>query len=589
MLRKSINQRSSLIRGSNDLVPKSPISDKKNRSENLTGSSWLQDAIKDIWILLLNRSDFELEDDFFSLGGDSMKAIQLASYLYDLSKVELTLTDVFNNSSIVRLSRLVTQKSSLIGEQTPGIIVPIEDQEYYNVSHGQKRLWITSQTKGTEASYNMHLAYELTNLDIDKFSQVFEILVKRHESLRTSIISIDNEPKQKVNNKVSLPVLQVVPINESLSKVALDELIFKEVQRPFELTQSSLFRAVLFTRDNSRNHVFVFTIHHIISDGWSMSVFINEVLNIYGSLTHVDSAPVIKQELQYRDYAAYHNQMMNEGSLLKYETYWMNKFAKKVAPVDIPPDFLRPAIKTFNGNTIRFRLEENLTKRLINHGHENGLTPYVIFLAGVNALLHYYTGQSDLVIGSGTTGRDYIGLDNQIGFFVNTIPFRLAVNANESFSMMLENTKKMVLEGYENQKYPFDVLIDKLKLKRQADRSPLFEIMAIVQQTDITNKSGINELHGVSVKHYQLAQDVSKFDLQFVLVKNHDQLDIDITYNTDLYAPTTIQGLFRNYTILLSALLQNPSRVLAEQIKVLHEEATSLLNIVNDTDIEYLD
>ncbi|NVM67832.1 amino acid adenylation domain-containing protein, partial [Mucilaginibacter sp. SG538B] len=334
-----------------------------------------------------------------------------------------------------------------------------------------------------------------------------------------------------------------------------------------------LLRVAIYQLADDR-WLFTYVMHHIISDGWSMGLLVNELRGLYnvftGEASDQNSFPL---SIQYKDYAAWQQAELISGGLESQKAYWANQFEGPLPVLELPTDKLRPVLKMNKGKRLTRLINSELIKKIEAVGQQQQSTLFMGLLAVVNILLYRYSGQEDIIIGSPIAGRDHIDLEGQLGLYVNTLALRTKFKGEDNYIQLLNNVREITLKGYEHQNYPFDVLVEDLQLQRDMSRNPLFDIMIVLQDTQIP----VNELRGLKVSRYQgELQETSKFDLLFDFTPSEDGLHLSIEYNSDLYFENTIARFFDHYVGLLQAIAINPSTTIRELDYLGTEEKSQL-------------
>ena len=306
--------------------------------------------------------------------------------------------------------------------------------------------------------------------------QAFETLIERHESLRTTFITVDGEPRQRIRSfaESGFKVAEVNLRGDRDGEEKAREYAQQESIRPFDLEQGPLLRCVLLELESDRS-LFLFTMHHIISDGWSMGVLIKEVLSLYEAYSSGRSNPLLPLRIQYKDYTYWQNSQLTGEGLQVHRDYWLNQLLGDLPVLDLPTDYARPAVKTYNGHSVSYVLEPLLSRKLQDLSNRSGSSLFMTLLAGINVLLYRYTGQEDIILGSPIAGRVHSDLEGQIGFYINMLALRTRLSGDESFEDLLEKVKETSLNAYEHQVYPFDKLVEELDLQRDMSRSAVYD------------------------------------------------------------------------------------------------------------------
>jgi amino acid adenylation domain-containing protein len=543
----------------------------------------LEEKLVQFWEKILVRTPIGINDNFFELGGHSIKGMQLIATIYQNLNVKLELGNLFAYPTISELAEII----NLAVEVPYKTIEPIQEQSYYEISHAQKRIWVLSQFEDGKIAYNIPKAYICDgNLNFQAFVDAFKSLVQRHESLRTTFITLKGEVKQVIHTASALKFkVEHVDIRGEQDKEArVKELADLEAKVIFDLEKGPLLKLKLIQTEEECT-VILFTIHHIITDGWSMEVMIRDLLQFYNAYSLGHENPLIPLKIQYKDYAFWQNKQLQEASVLGHQSYWLNQFEGEVPVLEFPVDYPRPVVKTYNGNRKSFILNKTFKDGLTSLGHEHGASLFMTLLSTLKVLFYKYTGQQDMVIGSPIAGREYPGLDDQIGYYLNTLPIRTPFSENQCFEDLLNQIKINVLNAYAHQVYPFDKLVDDLILERDMSRSPLFDVMMVLQNTELPGN--VEEgASGICIKEYHADFNISKFDITFSFIEVKHGISFTIEYNTDLFKESSINRLAEHYINLVKDIIEH-SKISLWKLKCVSDEEVSLLNSFNDTAADY--
>jgi amino acid adenylation domain-containing protein len=520
-------------------------------------------AVARIWEEVLNKP-VSMDDNFFDIGGHSLKALQVISRIFKELSVKLAFRDLFTYPVLSRLSALI---STAIRE-TYLPIPRVSEQETYPLSNSQKRLWVLSQIEAQSVAYNISTLYKLKGaLDITALATSVRQLIERHESMRTVFVEVDGEPRQRI-----LPARQ--------SGI---ELVFRDfrdtqgarahaeriVQLPFDLEQGPLFRMELL-QTAEEEYLLVCSIHHIISDEWSMQIMVKELIGMYNGEEQPASLPI-----QYRDYAVW--QQEQAGS---HRQFWLSKFSGELPVLELPADYSRPAMQQHRGSQVRYRFSIDQSSAFRQLLQQQRATQFMGVLTLVNILLFRYSGQSDLIIGTPVAGRQHPDLEDQIGYYLNTLPLRNEINGENNFIQVLEHIRQTTIEAFSHQAYPFDLLVEELDLNRDLSRSPLFDVMVVLQNANQDNDLSLN---GIETELLGLEDTISKFDLSFYFEQN----DLRIEYNTDLFSRERIEHMARHLEGLLDAILLQPAIAVSSLSYLSASEQDELLHTFNNTGIDW--
>ncbi|WP_298510525.1 non-ribosomal peptide synthetase [uncultured Kordia sp.] len=543
----------------------------------------VQKQFFNLWAEILEKTDFGIHDNFFALGGNSIKAMRIMAKAAKEMNLKVKLSELFNNPTIDLLSKAVSDISTLEEKE----ITPIPLSEYYELSNAQKRLWILDQFNEEKHAYNIFWSCKLYGkIDVEIFNKSFQSVIDRHESFRTNFVVVDELPKQKitpkeeVDYKINYRDLSAVQNIEQEIAAIIEE----EQKRTFNLAEGSLMNVQLL-QINAEEHILLLNIHHIISDGWSVNVLVNELKTLYNAYSEGKPNPLSKLQIQYKDYVAFLNKQLAASSIDVHKEYWLEKFSGELPVLNITTDFPRPPIKTVNGHIQRVVLTEDKVAELRTLGEQQGASLFMIFLGALKVLLFRYTGQQDLIVGSPVAGRNVAGLDDQIGFYVNTLAMRTTIHPEFSFCEVLEKVKETALEAYEHQIYPFDTLVEELKLERDLARSPLFDVM-IAMQSNTLNSDELAEVEGIKIDSYPVNSCVSKFDFNFNFVETATGFELELEYNTDIFSAQRVERLLSHYQNILAEVAQNPS-VLVREVTYISAQEKNKLTTSNSTNIEF--
>ncbi|MHB8065926.1 MAG: amino acid adenylation domain-containing protein, partial [Ruminiclostridium sp.] len=536
-------------------------------AEYIPPSNSTEERLAEIWKETLGIKRVGINDNFFDVGGHSLKAALLVSKIYKEFNVEIPLREVFNNPVIKELAEYI--KSS--GESTFSPVIPVEKREYYPLSSAQKRIYILNQLEGEGTSYNMPTVMSVEGyVDKDRLEKSFEQLVERHELLRTSFETVNGEPMQQVHSEAEFKI-EYIEADENCKENKINDFV-----RTFDLSQAPLLRLRLIKVTKDR-HLLLFDMHHIISDGTSMNVIIRDFKQIY------EGKELSKLRIQYKDYSVWQNKLLKSDRIEKQEKYWINTFSGDIPVLNMPLDYQRPPVQSFEGSRIVFESGQELICRLEIIAKETQTTIYMVLLAAYNILLYKYTGQKDIVVGTPIAGRPYEDFQDIIGMFVNTIAIRNNFEECKSYKDLLLKVKENALQAYENQDYPFEELVEKLDIQRDMGRNPLFDTMFVLQNTGDMDIN-INEL---SFNPYPIENKVSKFDITLYAVERNNKIYFELEYCAKLYKKGTMERLAGHYINILNEISTDIQTGLSEISMLSQQEKDQILYQFNDTKTEY--
>lgn len=544
-----------------------PAIREQSDQEYIAPRTMQEKQLVEIWKNVLGSQNISMLDNFFEIGGHSLRATQLSSKIHQELNVEISLRDIFQAPTIETMAILLAERSS-----TVYISIPKATQnEYYPVSSAQKRLYVLNQLEGGELSYNMTGVFTVEGeLDQERLLSAFNQLINNHESLRTSFSLIDGEPVQHIHSEVVFDIEQL-----DMKDKNIDDVISSFV-RPFNLHQAPLIRVGL-TSQKENKCLFLIDMHHIISDGISVTLLTKELTRLY------QDEQITVSSIQYKDYAVWQRQQIEQNNLINSENYWLNTFENDLPVLDIPLDYPRPSVRSFAGNTFSFTIDEEDTVALKKLAKQTETTLYMVLLAAYSTFLYKYTSQEDIIIGSPVAGRAHTELDHVIGMFVNTLALRTYPTGKKTFNDYLYEVKETVLQSFEHQYYPLEILVDKLQLDRDPSRNPIFDTLFVLQNTEQTDDQ-MNDLH---LEVYPYTSNIAKFDLSLHVVEQENKFIFSFEYATALYHLESIKR-FANHLKQILHTISNNQNINLNKIEVITPiEKKEIIECFNATAINY--
>ncbi|AEY93394.1 NRPS protein [Streptomyces hygroscopicus subsp. jinggangensis 5008] len=509
------------------------------------------------------------EDDFFQLGGDSILSIRLASRLAETFDTDVTPRAVFTHPTPAGLARLLDPRQGT-GRSA---IAPVGRDGAAPMSYAQQRLWFLEEFAPGGAEYVTALALRLRGtLDTGALRAALTALVARHESLRTTFDSVDGHGVQRVHppQDVPLPVRDLSRTADPES--ALRGLLAEERSRPFDLRQGPLLRTGLI-RLAENDHVFTLTLHHIVTDGWSTSVLLGDLAHLYRAQLGVEHDELPALPVQYADYARWQRGTEDTGAG-EHLAYWKRQLAD-TAPLELPTDRPRPPVRTSAGATTRLVVPARTVRRLTRLARDHGTTLFTALVAAAQAYLARLSGAEDIAVGTVTSGRDRPETQGLVGFFVNTLVLRSRAGAEEPFTGFLTAVRQTVLDAFAHQDVPFERIVDEVDPVRDTSRSPLFQVMVVLQNTPA---AGL-DLPGLDVTDVEPESEQAAFDLTLEFAETDDgALHGLLTYNTDLFDPATADRMAGQLGTLLHAVAEDPDRRLGTLPLTSDDELKTLLD-----------
>ncbi|HEU4963348.1 MAG TPA: amino acid adenylation domain-containing protein [Bacilli bacterium] len=518
-------------------------------------------VVVSIWSDVLGVERIGLQDRFVELGGHSLLATQIVSRVRESLAVELTVGDLFLAPTPGELAQRI---EALRAEEEAGSArsdfpseVLAKDRPL-PLSYAQKRLWFLDRFEPDSPFYNVPLLMRLDGvLDRTALEASLQEVLARHESLRTRFVEVEDEPMQVVEADVSLglQVIDVTDTPEAEKEQRVAELTREEVRRPFDLAKGSLFRALLL-RVSEREHVLLLNMHHIVVDGWSLGILTQEIGALYEAFAQGKTPTLAPLTLQYADYAAWQERFLQKGVLERQLGYWREKLGGKLPVSQLPTDHPRPSTLSYRGETLPFRLGNDLYRALVALARREGVTLYMVLLAAFQTLLHRYSGETDVVVGSPIAARNRREWEGLIGFFANTLVLRTDLQGNPTFRELLQRVRQTALEAYAHQDVPFEKLVEELQPERDPSRSPLFQVMFVLQNMEMNAL----ELPGVTLRTEEADHGTAKFDVTLMINEEPDGLTGLLEFSTDLFERETAERMIGHLETLLRGAVDAPEQ-----------------------------
>ncbi|MFB1485405.1 condensation domain-containing protein, partial [Corallococcus sp. RDP092CA] len=497
-------------------------------------------------------------DSFFELGGHSLLATQVVSRVRAEFNVELPLRALFESPTVEALANRLAG----LARTSTAPLTRVSHDGPVPLSFAQQRLWLIDQLEPGSSLYNVPVAVRLEGqLRVDTLERALQEVVHRHDALRTTFTQVAGEPIQRVHSEGLAPLglvdLSDMPEAQRESEARLQAEA--EMHRPFDLHTGPLIRALLFKLSEAE-HVLVVTLHHIVSDGWSLGVLVREVATLYAAFAAGRPSPLPALPVQYADYAAWQRGWLQGATLQQEVDYWKRKLAGAPPVLELPTDRPRPTVRSTAGATFGFALPRELTEALKALAHREGGSLFMVLLAAWQGLLSRYTGQQDISVGSPIAGRTRAETEGLIGFFVNTLVLRAQVETDKSFRSLLKQVRATVLDAYEHQEVPFEKLVEALQPTRSLSHTPLFQTLLALQNVP-TEDVRLPELR---LRGLEATHSTSKFDVSVFFTETSEGLRGTLEYSTALFERGTIERMARHLHTLLEAVAARPEQPVAE-------------------------
>ncbi|KAA3658966.1 MAG: amino acid adenylation domain-containing protein, partial [Chloroflexi bacterium] len=543
----------------------------------------VEEMLAEIWSFVLGVEQPGIHDNFFELGGHSLLATQLVSRIRDGFDIACPLRTIFEAPTIAALAEQVEiAQRTETGTQAPPIEPVSRDQEL-PLSFAQQRLWFLDQLEPNSPFYNIPEAMRFTGeLDMTVLAQSLNEVIRRHESLRTTINTVDGRPFQNIHPEltITIPVVDISHLIEAEREAQATQLAQEEAKRPFSLATGPLLRATL-VRLAENDHIILLTVHHIVSDNWSSNVLIQEVAVLYEVFSNGRFSPLPELTIQYADFAHWQRNWLQGDVLDSQLGFWKDQLSSSPALLELPADRPRPAVQTFAGDYLPFTLSAELTHQIKMLCRQEGVTPFMLLLAAFQTLLHRYSGQERINIGSPIANRNRADIEGLIGFFVNTLVFTSDFARTPTFREFLQQVRETALGAYAHQDLPFEMIVDAVQPERNLSHSPLFQAMFVTQNAQQTQQS--QQLPDLTIRPVEAHSGTAKFDLTLFMLED-DQFSGAWEFNTDLFDRSTIERMVGHFETLLDGIVADPDQPVATLPILTEPELHQLLVTWNNTD-----
>ncbi len=520
----------------------------------------VEDVTAEIWAQVLKVPRVGLHDNFFDLGGHSLLGTQVVSRMRDSLGVEVSLRSLFEAPTVAGLAEVV--EGALRGRDAVPAppLRPVPRDRPIPLSFAQQRLWFLDQMDPGSPVYNIPAPVRLSGrLDPVLLEAVLGEIVRRHESLRTTFVVVDGKPVQDVApwRPFVLPRVDLSFLPEAEREAEALRLADRDVRRPFDLARGPLLRVTL-VRLAEEEQLVLFNMHHIVSDGWSITVLLREIRALYEALSQGAPSPLPELPLQYPDFAVWQREWLQGAALEAQLAYWREQL-EGAPELDLPVDRPRSKARTPRGSSHAVRIETGIAQRLKELGRGQGATLFMILLAVCDTLLYRLTGQEDIVLGSPIANRNRAETEGLIGFFVNTLVLRTRFSGEMTFRELLGHAQEVALGAYVHQDLPFDKVVEELQPGRDLRQNPIFQAAFALQNAN----PGELEMPGLHMRVLGVGTGTVHFDLIFSFAEAQDGLVASIAYRSELFEEKTILRLLGQLTRLLEQVVEDPERPLS--------------------------
>ncbi|MDJ0505621.1 MAG: amino acid adenylation domain-containing protein, partial [Nostocales cyanobacterium LE14-WE12] len=562
-----------------------PAPEFQSQEQYIAPRNPIEEILVTIWSEVLKVKQVSINHNFFELGGHSLLATQLISRIRTNFSIEIPLRSLFTAPTIEELSQQIQQLQQQDLTLSAPPILPRGEQSELLLSYAQTRLWFLDQLEPNSAFYNIPVALRLQgHLNQSALTQSLEEIIQRHEALRTNFITVNGQPNQVIQTVTNwaVSVIDLQHLSPKEQEIAAKKLVKEQAFKTFDLGKEALVRATLILLNNNE-YWLLLCLHHVISDGWSMGVLIEELTALYNAVNQGQPSPLKPLPIQYADFAIWQRQWLQGEVLENQLNYWKKQLADAPTFLPLPTDKPRPAVQTFTGAHQEFQLSLELTQKLTELSQQQGVTMFMTLLAAYGILLYRYTGQSDILIGTPIANRNRREIESLIGFFVNTLVMRTDCSENPSFQELLMRVREMSLGAYAHQDLPFEMLVEALQPERNLSHTPLFQVMFALENTPLSKI----ELMDLTIDSLPLEGETAKFDLTLSMQNTETGLMGVWVYNTDLFNSETIEKMNGHFLTLLEGIITNPSERVSQLPLLTKVEQQQLLIDWNNTEVDY--
>ncbi|MDF5709057.1 MAG: amino acid adenylation domain-containing protein [Nostoc sp. S4] len=533
-------------------LPAPDISDLGLSTNFVPPQNPTEEVLASIWAKVLHLEQIGIHNNFFELGGHSLLATQVMSRVRQAFGIEIPLQLLFENPTIANLAQAIAENQITENNPQNQTIPQIANRESAPLSFAQQRVWFLQQLEPNSRAYIISDAQRLSGeLNVNVLQQALDAIVVHHQALRTNFIkSVDGSPIQVIALPRSVE-LKIIKVTHEQAQCLLNQ----EAQSPFNLESDLMLRASLL-QINETEQILLLVMHHIASDGWSMGILWQQLAAVYEAFLNGKPSPLAKLPIQYADFAVWQHQWLSGEVLSNQINYWKTQLAGANTVLELPADRPRPPIQTYQGAAQSLMLPQSLSASLTELSRQEGVTLFMTLLAAFGAILHRYTGQEDILIGSPIAGRNRSEIEGLIGFFINTVVLRTDFSGNPSFRSVLSRVRQMALGAYAHQDMPFEKLVEELQPERDTSRNPLFQVWF-----NMLNLRDIQlEIPGVAVEPMSMLETASKFDLTLYVTEQNQGIKLDLVYNTDLFTRERTMEMLDQFHYLLEQIVAAPDR-----------------------------
>lgn len=533
-----------------------------------------------IWKEVLGISHINKADDFFDLGGHSLKAMQVIARVRKMLNVEVSIKSLFAKSNFYEFVREINDLKKKNLQLEKDWLVHVNGDQGIPLSYTQRRIWFLEQHVVSNHVYNIASLLEIEGfLDTDKLKDAVEIIAQRHDNLRMSIKKFQGEPIQKISDKLKLEyeVMDLSLINNDIANKIVDDHIYRLVRKKYDFENGPLWRMKTFKLTNKQYKLLI-NFHHIICDGWSIKIFMDELVDCYRQLMEDKSIKFNSLSYNYKDYSYSQLQLADSASWTAKRRFWQDYLKGDLQNLNLPTDFQRKPQNSFNGNSIYFTITGTLYKKIKNITEKYDTTLFNVLMTSYNIFLYRYTQQKNIIVGTTVANRSHSELESIIGFFANTLVFKTSIDGDKIFSDILTKMHQESLEIFSNQDIPFESILEAISADRDFSYSSLFQTMFVLQN----NQKADFKVSGIKAKWLPINQETAKFDLSLFAEENEGALRFEFEYSSDLFEKATIQRMSNHFIAILKHVVDEPCAKISS-IPLLNKQEQKYLKEVNAT------
>ena len=528
-----------------------------------------------------------------NLGLDSLMAVEIRNRIERELSISVPVVDVIRGPSIVELADRVMELVAQSREETRLLPFSLKTDisQPFSLSHAQRSQWLIHELNPKSAAYHVAFAVRIKSMiDVEEIRNVFLILTERHACLRTLFTTKGNDVVQHIQEE-GIPGFEVVDAKD-WNESRLQDAVMEAYRRPFDLTKGPVLRVHVF-KTSHQEHILLITVHHIACDGLSLWVLLEEFRVLYVAKKSAVEPSLPQINLSYAAYVRWQEEMLGSPEGERLWTYWQKELGGELLALNLPTDYPRPPVQTYHGNSYPFQLTQEETQRIKSLAHAEGATLFMALLAVFQILLYRYTNQEDILVGIPTTGRTLSEFEGIVGNFVNPVVIRADLSGKPTFKTFLDQVRNKVQAAIEHQDYPFSLLVQRLQPERDTSRSPIFQVMLVLQKPqqsgEVVDLMEVNDSvcnddwGGLVLEPFKISQQEGQFDLTLELIEVKGNLVGSFKYDAELYKEATIQRMTSHFRTILNAIIENPELSVSEIPLLTELERNQLLREWNDT------